>query len=93
MEDLKILHDAIYPQEGELADTRTIVPSFIPPLEGRLTIACFRTADLLEDMIDLFGGIRFRYMDLFNVKGTRLLLGACAETLETLRLCPTDPHG
>ena len=47
----------------------------------------------MKDMIDLFGGIRFRYMDLFNVAGTRLLLDACAETLETLRLYPTDPRG
>ena len=44
-------------------------------------------------MIDLFGGIRFHYMNLFNVAGTRLLLDACAETLETLRLYPTDPRG
>ena len=32
-------------------------------------------------------------MSLFNVVGTRLLLGACAETLETLQLHPTDPRG
>lgn len=43
-------------------------------------------------MIDLFGGIRFRYMDLFCVKGMRLILGACAETLETVRLYPDDPR-
>ena len=44
-------------------------------------------------MIDLFGGIRFRYMSLFNVVEMRLLLDACAETLETLRLHPSDPRG
>ena len=44
-------------------------------------------------MIGLFGGIRFRYMSLFNVVGMRLLLDACAETLETLRLHPSDPRG
>jgi hypothetical protein len=32
-------------------------------------------------------------MDLFNVDGMRLLLDACTETLETLRLYPTDPRG
>jgi len=32
-------------------------------------------------------------MDLFYVPGMRLLLGACAETLETLRLYPQDPRG
>jgi len=93
LEDLKLLYDVIYPQ-GEQANDRTLVPSFIPPLRGQLAITCFRrNVDLLKDMIDLFGGIRFRCMDIFNVKGTRLLLGACADTLETLRLCPTDPHG
>ena len=92
LEDLKLLYDVIDPQEP--ADDRTLIPSFIPPLRGRLTITCFRKrVGLLEDMVNMFGGIRFRHMDLFNVKGTRLLLGACAETLETLRLCPTDPHG
>ena len=94
LEDLKLLYDVIYPQEEEPADDRTLVPSFVPPLRGRLTITCFgKRVDLLEDMIGVFGGIRFRHMDLFNVKGTWLLLDACAETLETLRLCPTDPHG
>ena len=32
-------------------------------------------------------------MDLFRVKCVRLLLGACAGTLEWLRLYPTDPYG
>ena len=53
----------------------------------------FRREGFLEDMIDLFGGIRFRYMDLFDVAGTRLLLNACANTLETLRWYPLDPCG
>ena len=49
--------------------------------------------ELVEDMIRLFGGIRFRSMDLFYVGGTRLLLNACVETLETLRLHQTGPYG
>ena len=40
-------------------------------------------------MIHLFGGIRFRCMDLFNVSETQLLVDACAGTLESLRLYPT----
>ena len=48
---------------------------------------------LLRDMIDLFGGVRFRHMDLCNVDGMRLLLDTCAKTLEMLRLYPTDPRG
>ena len=47
----------------------------------------------MKDMIAFFGGLRFRYMDLFKVECVRLLLGACTKTLEALRLYPTDPYG
>ncbi|KAF9781002.1 hypothetical protein BJ322DRAFT_1082650 [Thelephora terrestris] len=43
-------------------------------------------------MVTLFGGLRFRQMDLFGVKCLPLLLKRCAETLDTLRLYPTDPY-
>jgi len=92
LEDLKLLYD-IVDFRDEPADDPTLVPPFIPPLRGRLTVTYFTRVGILEDMIDLFGGIRFRYMDLFNVNGMRLLLDTCAETLETLRLYPTDPCG
>ena len=91
LEDLKILYDAADRQE-EAEDDMTLIPSFAPPLRGQLTM-CSTGVGLLKDMIDLFGGIRFRYLDIFNVGGTPILLGACAETLETLRLYPTDPRG
>jgi hypothetical protein len=58
-----------------------------------LTLTCFSMESLVKDMITLFGGLRFRYMDLFMVRCVGLLLDACAETLETLRLYPTDPYG
>jgi hypothetical protein len=94
LEDLKLLYDynGVKFQE-EPADDQTLVPPFVPPLRGRLTIMYFTRVGLLEEMIDLFGGIRFRYMDLYDVDGTRLLLNACAETLESLRLYPPDPRG
>ena len=92
LEDLKLIYDEADPQD-EPADDPTLVPPFIPPLRGRLTVTCLTRVGVLEDMIDLFGGIRFRYMHLLNVVGMRLLLDACAETLETLRLYPTDPRG
>jgi len=47
----------------------------------------------MKDMIALFGGLRFRYMDLFRVKCVQFLLGACARTLEALRLYSTDSYG
>jgi len=93
LEDLKLLYNMVDSPEGEPADDPTLVPPFIPPLRGRLTVINFTRVGILKDMIDLFGGIRFRYMSLFNVVGMRLLLDACAETLETLQLHPFDPRG
>ena len=92
LDDLKLLHYWVDFQEGPTSDL-TLVPPFAPPLRGRLTMMCIGSAEFLKDMIDLFGGIRFRYMDLYLVDGMQLLLGACAETLEILRLYPTDPVG
>jgi len=92
LQDLKLLYDLVYFEE-EPVDDLTLIPSFAPLLCGRLTMTCFTRVGILEDMIDLYGGIRFRHMDLFSVHGMRLLLDACAETLETLRLYPIDPRG
>ena len=47
-------------------------------------------AGLLKDMIDLFGGLRFRYIILYDVDGTWLLLEACAKT-KIVTLNPADP--
>jgi len=91
LEDLKILYDKATPQEKPEDDV-TPIPPFVPPLRGRLTL-CSTEGGLLKDMVDLFGGIRFRHLDIFNVRETQPLLNACAETLETLRLYPTDPYG
>ena len=67
-----------------------LIPPTKPPLDGRLTLTCFLREDLAKDMVNLFDGLRFRYMDLFGVNCTGTFLGACAKTLETLRLYPTD---
>ena len=90
LENLKLLFP---PNEDfvEPANLPTLIPLFTPPLRGQLTMTFVRGAMILRDMISLFGGIRFRHMDLFNVDGMRLLLDACAETLETLRLYPPNP--
>lgn len=92
LQDLKLCYRSPIEQEEDLSDP-TLVPPSIPPLCGRLTLTCFTREELVKDMITLFGGFRFRSMDLFRVKCVRLLLSACAETLETLRLYPTDPYG
>ena len=44
-------------------------------------------------MIDLFGGIRFRHVGLYDVHGVGILLDACAGALEALRLYPADLRG
>ena len=69
-------------------DGPTLIPLFAPPLRGRLTMTSVSNVNLLNHMVRLFGGIRFRYMDLFNVERERFWIDACTETLETLRLSP-----
>jgi hypothetical protein len=76
----------------EPPDDLTLFPSFNPPLRGWLRLD-FAPVSILEDMIDLFGGIRFRRMDLYSVRGAQVLLNACAETLEILRFSVHDRHG
>ena len=92
LDDLTLLYNPDDPQD-ELVDDPMLVPSFTPPLRGQLVLTVFRKVDILKDMIDLFEGIRFRHMDLYDVHGVGLLLNACAETLETLRLYPADLRG
>ena len=92
LQDLKLYRSLPEEEQGSLTDT-DLVPLSVPPLRGRLTLAFFTNVRLVKDMMAIFGGLRFRSMDRFRVKCTRLLLEACAETLETLRLYPTDTHG
>ena len=81
--------------EGSVEDSSLILRS-VPPLSGRLTmhiITCHQGA-LINEMINAFGGLRFRCMKLSLVDSglcTWLLLKACAKTLETLQL--PNPHG
>ena len=92
LQDLKLCYPFPNEEQESIADT-DLVPLCVPPLQGWLTLTWFMRERLIEDMITLFGGLRFHRMELFGVKCVRLLLGACAETLETLRLYPTDPYG
>ena len=95
LQDLELLYCAPGPWEGREgpADDPTLIPAFVPPLRGWLKMACVRVVGLLKAMIDLFGELRFRYMSLYEVDRVRLLLEACAETLEVVELDPTDPNG
>jgi len=93
LEDLKLLHYVPDPPEYDPKDGQTLIPPFVPPLRGRLTIMESEGLDILEEMTVRFGGIRFRWMHLYDLDQMQPLLGACAETLETLRLSHTDLHG
>ena len=91
LQDLKLLYDRTGREEP--GGDPTLIPPFVPPLRGLLTMRCSTGVELLRDMIDLFGGLRFRHMNLFQVDGTRLLLDACAKTLESVVLDPSDSRG
>ena len=93
LEDLMLVENRLATWEPERDYHVTLVPPFAPPLRGRLVMSHVRRVNFLKDMVDLFGGVRFRYVDLFNVEETQLLLDACAETLETVRSYPSDACG
>ena len=92
LQDLR-LHYSVLRDKPEKAVDPELVPLSSPPLRGRLSLTFFTREQIVKDMITLFGGLRFHEMDLFGVKCLPLLLKECAETLETLRLYPTDPYG
>ena len=79
-------------REGEPGDL-VLIPPFTPPLQGCLSARSIASPGLFKDMIDLFGGIRFYLLDVYDVCETQLLLTACAETLQALYLYPLDPQG
>ena len=64
-----------------------LVPFSAPKLRGRLALESFIWLETWTYLITSCGGLRFRHMDLHKSAGCApLLFGACAETLETLRL-------
>ena len=89
LEDLHLLFGSQFQEEPP--DLLPLVPRFTPPLRGRLTMKSFVQVGIGEDLINSFGGIRFRHVDLVTVDGMQLVLEACADTLETFRFDPSDP--
>ena len=68
-----------------------LVPFSTPKLQGQLGLYHISWAEDWAHFITSYGGLRFRSMDLCDVAGwAPVLLEACAETLETLRLYPLD---
>jgi len=63
-----------------------LVPFSAPRLQGRLELYEFNWVEPWTDLITSCGGLRFRCMDLYRVKGCApVLLRVCAGTLEMLR--------
>ena len=92
LQDLEF-HDSWLCARVNPAGDSTPVPPSVPSLRGRLTASGFHGKDLAKTMIDLFGGLRFHHMNLFNVDGTQLLLYGCGNALETLKLQASDLCG
>lgn len=90
LQDLKLCY---LTEERESTADADLVPLSVPPLQGQLTLVGFTKGKLMKEMIALFGGLHFRHMNIFDVWCVRLLLGACAETLEVLQLYATDLFG
>jgi len=69
------------------------VPSYTPKLQGKLTLSSFTAVHTWEDLATSCG-LRFRCMHLYDIsKCAPILLSACAETLETLRIEPDREIG
>ena len=87
LDDIKIRNMSPWRFRITTPDTE-LVPLSAPKLRGRLALHDFNLAETWTDLVATCGGLRFRYMDLFGSAGCApILLEACAETLETLRLC------
>jgi len=73
-----------------ISDT-DLVPFSTPKLQGQLGLYHISWVEPWAHLVTSYGGLRFHYMDLCDIAGwAPILLEACAETLETLRLYPLD---
>ena len=90
LEDLELYANGSRPRKP--ADL-ILAPPFVPSLRGRFRTCYLREDSLAKAMIELFGGVRFRHMDLCSVGGAQLLLYSCADALETFQLSASDLCG
>jgi len=91
LDNVKILGiDTTYPPNATIPDAE-LVPFSAPTLRGQLILYHISCVKVWTHLVTSYDGLRFHYMNLRNVAGwAPVLLEACAETLETLRLCPLD---
>ena len=86
LDDIEIVHYRAGPEENSKPN---IPHSPIPgPLRGKLTLDDLAAEGLFGSLFIASGGARFISMDLNDVLEVQVLLEACAETLQTLRLYP-----
>lgn len=76
----------------ETGDNLALKP-FAPPLRGRLTLEFIQEEKFVQEMINLYRGLPFRYVHLSYTKCRRLVLDACKSTLQTLRLDHDAEYG
>ena len=85
LDHISISNYDVRTQAHEALDPRQVLP-IKGGLRGRLILENFGGERLLKDVIVAFGGMRFAFIDLQNTRGAQLLLEACADTLETVRI-------
>lgn len=91
LDDIEIEYYPTTKPDATSSGSEVAVPFSAPSLKGQLKLTHFPSETIFRDMITLFGGLRFRSMDLCSVEGSRLLLEACADTLQTLRIYQAVP--
>ena len=93
LDDIEIeYYPTTKPDSAPSPSSELAVPFSVPSLKGQLKLTHFTDDTIFRDMITLFGGLRFRYMDLFSVEGSALLLDACRDTLQSVRVYPSIPN-
>ena len=85
LRDLKLLGDIRLTRGHETAANLGLVPLSRPPLNGWLTLRSCGREEIVDDMVTLYGGLRFRCVYLCDVDYTQRVLDECATTLETFR--------
>ena len=90
LDNIEIQNTYTYIPGATITDTE-LVAFPAPRLRGRLLLGDFSLVKTWTHLNTLCGGLRFRYMDLrWSGSCTPILLEACAETLEIVRLDTTD---
>lgn len=86
LEDLAVHDQRTYHRKASKGDS-ALIPPFVPLFGGQLTVSVIGGDDLATTMVDLFGSVRFHYMDLNCVNSAmQRLVYSCADTLEALDL-------